>query len=113
MKQHFVFPELVAHNRSSPSPLVSSPPKDTIPDWRARQTRPRRRTEHLLRVRFGLGFDEISADDLLLVDDDLNVLEGELGFQMPFQSLHLWIITRRRRWTPWCIHTRHTFQHYP
>ena len=29
--------------------------------------------------RLGLGFDEITADNLLLVDEDLNVLEGPLG----------------------------------
>src|ERR1043166_2563704 len=41
-------------------------------------------------LRFGLGFDEITANNLLLVDDDLNVLEGE-GMVNPSNRFHLWI----------------------
>jgi L-fuculose-phosphate aldolase len=41
-------------------------------------------------LRFGLGFDEIDAENLLLVDDDLNVLEGE-GMPNPSNRFHLWI----------------------
>lgn len=41
-------------------------------------------------LRFGLGFDEITAGSLLLVDDDLNVLEGE-GMPNPSNRFHLWI----------------------
>jgi L-fuculose-phosphate aldolase len=41
-------------------------------------------------LRFGLGFDEITAGNLLLVDDDLNVLEGE-GMVNPSNRFHLWI----------------------
>jgi L-fuculose-phosphate aldolase len=43
-----------------------------------------------LMLRFGLGFDEITASNLLLVDDDLNVLEGE-GMVNPSNRFHLWI----------------------
>jgi L-fuculose-phosphate aldolase len=45
-------------------------------------------------LRFGLGFDEITADNLLLVDDDLNVLEGE-GMPNPSNRFHLWIYRAR------------------
>jgi L-fuculose-phosphate aldolase len=41
-------------------------------------------------LRFGLGLEEITADNLLLVDDDLNVLEGE-GMPNPSNRFHLWI----------------------
>lgn len=47
-----------------------------------------------LMLRFGLGFDEITADNLLLVDDDLNVLEGE-GMPNPSNRFHLWIYRAR------------------
>jgi L-fuculose-phosphate aldolase len=45
-------------------------------------------------LRFGLGFDEITAENLLLVDDDLNVLEGE-GMPNPSNRFHLWIYRAR------------------
>ncbi len=45
-------------------------------------------------LRFGLGFDEIAAGNLLLVDDDLNVLEGE-GMPNPSNRFHLWIYRHR------------------
>jgi L-fuculose-phosphate aldolase len=41
-------------------------------------------------LRFGLGMEEITAENLLLVDDDLNVLEGE-GMPNPSNRFHLWI----------------------
>ncbi len=47
-------------------------------------------------LRFGLGFDEITANNLLLVDDDLNVLEGE-GMPNPSNRFHLWIYRHRPR----------------
>lgn len=40
--------------------------------------------------RMGLGFDEISAENMLLVDEDLNVLEGE-GMANPATRFHVWI----------------------
>ena len=45
-------------------------------------------------MRFGLGLDEISADNLLLVDDDLTVLEGD-GMPNPSNRFHLWIYRKR------------------
>jgi L-fuculose-phosphate aldolase len=45
-------------------------------------------------LRFGFGFDEIAAGNLLLVDDDLNVLEGE-GMPNPSNRFHLWIYRAR------------------
>ncbi len=45
-------------------------------------------------ARFGLGLDEIRASDFLLVDDDLNVLEGE-GMPNPSNRFHLWIYRKR------------------
>jgi L-fuculose-phosphate aldolase len=45
-------------------------------------------------LRFGLGFDEITAENLLLVDDDLNVLEGD-GMPNPSNRFHLWIYRAR------------------
>lgn len=45
-------------------------------------------------LRFGLGLDEITASTLLLVDDDLNVLEGE-GMPNPSNRFHLWIYRER------------------
>ncbi|MGH6677345.1 MAG: class II aldolase/adducin family protein, partial [Xanthobacteraceae bacterium] len=41
-------------------------------------------------LRFGLGFDEATADGLLLVDDDLKVLHGD-GMPNPSNRFHLWI----------------------
>jgi L-fuculose-phosphate aldolase len=45
-------------------------------------------------LRFGLGLDEITAGNLLLVDDDLNVLEGD-GMPNPSNRFHLWIYRAR------------------
>jgi L-fuculose-phosphate aldolase len=45
-------------------------------------------------LRFGLGFDEITAENLLLVDDDLNVLEGD-GMPNPSNRFHLWVYRAR------------------
>ncbi|KOG63822.1 aldolase [Streptomyces griseoflavus] len=44
--------------------------------------------------RLGLGFDEITEDNLLLVDEDLNVLEGE-GMPNPANRFHTWIYRAR------------------
>lgn len=41
-------------------------------------------------LRFGLGLEEASPENLLLVDDDLNVLEGE-GMPNPSNRFHLWV----------------------
>lgn len=45
-------------------------------------------------LRFGLGLDEATADNLLLVDDDLDVLHGE-GMPNPSNRFHLWIYRER------------------
>lgn len=45
-------------------------------------------------ARFGLGLDEIHASDFLLVDDDLNVLDGE-GMANPSNRFHLWVYQAR------------------
>ncbi len=44
--------------------------------------------------RLGLGFDEITADNLLLIDEDLNVLEGE-GMANPANRFHSWLYRAR------------------
>lgn len=44
--------------------------------------------------RLGLGFDEITSDNLLLVDEDLNVLEGE-GMPNPANRFHSWLYRAR------------------
>lgn len=44
--------------------------------------------------QLGLGFDEITAANLLLVDEDLNVLEGE-GMPNPANRFHTWIYRAR------------------
>ncbi|VUD64475.1 Decarboxylase NovR [Thalassocella blandensis] len=43
-----------------------------------------------LTQRFGLGFDEITAENLILVDDDLRPLDGE-GMPNPANRFHTWI----------------------
>lgn len=45
--------------------------------------------------RLGLGFDEISAGNLLLVDEDLNVLQGT-GIPNPANRFHSWIYRVRK-----------------
>lgn len=45
-------------------------------------------------ARFGLGLDEIRAGDFILVDIDLNVLEGE-GMANPSNRFHLWVYKAR------------------
>ena len=43
---------------------------------------------------FGLGFDEACASNIVLVDDDLQLLEGE-GMVNPSNRFHLWIYRHR------------------
>lgn len=54
----------------------------------------------------GLGFDEITDANLLLVDEDLNVLEGE-GMANPANRFHSWIY--RARPDVQCIVHTHPF----
>lgn len=44
--------------------------------------------------RLGLGFDEVSVENLLLVDEDLNVLEGS-GMPNPANRFHSWVYRAR------------------
>ncbi|MFF2353289.1 aldolase [Kitasatospora sp. NPDC058115] len=44
--------------------------------------------------RLGLGFDEITEDNLLLVDEDLEVLEGD-GMANPANRFHSWVYRAR------------------
>lgn len=45
-------------------------------------------------LSFGLGFDEACASNIVLVDDDLNILEGG-GMVNPSNRFHLWIYRHR------------------
>ncbi|MCV9996188.1 aldolase [Paeniglutamicibacter sp. ZC-3] len=56
--------------------------------------------------QLGLGFDEITEDNLLLVDEDLNVLEGS-GMANPANRFHSWIY--RARPDVQCIVHTHPF----
>lgn len=44
--------------------------------------------------RLGLGFDEITGSNLLVVDEDLNVLEGD-GMPNPANRFHSWVYRAR------------------
>jgi L-fuculose-phosphate aldolase len=44
--------------------------------------------------RLGLGFDEVTQSNLLVVDEDLNVIEGE-GMANPANRFHSWIYRAR------------------
>lgn len=57
--------------------------------------------------RLGLGFDEISESNLLVVDEDLNVVEGA-GMANPANRFHSWVY--RARPDVNCI--IHTHSHY-
>ena len=48
----------------------------------------------LVTQQLGLGFDEITASNLLTVDYDLNVLEGE-GMANPANRFHTWLYNAR------------------
>ena len=58
-------------------------------------------------LSFGLGFDEATAANIVLCDDDLNLLEGE-GFVNPSNRFHLWIY-RHRPQVNAIIHTHPPF----
>ena len=45
--------------------------------------------------RFGVGLEELKASDFLLVDEDLNVLDGE-GMANPANRFHLWVYRARQ-----------------
>lgn len=52
------------------------------------------RASTMWTARFGLGLEEVRASDFLLVDDDLQVFEGE-GMPNPSNRFHLWIYRAR------------------
>ncbi|GFG76190.1 aldolase [Mycobacterium botniense] len=56
--------------------------------------------------QLGLGFDEITEDNLLLVDEDLHVLDGQ-GMANPANRFHSWIYRARPDVT--CIVHTHAF----
>jgi L-fuculose-phosphate aldolase len=56
--------------------------------------------------QLGLGFDEITEDNLLLVDEDLNVIAGQ-GMANPANRFHSWIYRARPDVT--CIVHTHPF----
>ena len=45
-------------------------------------------------LSYGYGFDEATASNMLLVDDDLNVIEGD-GMPNPANRFHLWVYRHR------------------
>jgi L-fuculose-phosphate aldolase len=45
-------------------------------------------------LSFGLGFEEARASNIVLVDDDLNLIEGD-GMVNPSNRFHLWIYRHR------------------
>lgn len=45
-------------------------------------------------LSFGLGFEEAAKSNIVRVDDDLNILEGE-GMPNPSNRFHLWIYRKR------------------
>ncbi|HEY1796455.1 MAG TPA: aldolase [Stellaceae bacterium] len=47
-------------------------------------------------LKFGLGLEEAAPGNLLLVDDDLNVLEGD-GMPNPSNRFHLWVYRAKPR----------------
>ncbi|WP_123029567.1 aldolase [Mycolicibacterium stellerae] len=63
-------------------------------------------TATYLTQRLGLGFDEVTAGNLLLVDEDLNVLDGD-GMANPANRFHSWIY--RARPDVQCIVHTHPF----
>jgi L-fuculose-phosphate aldolase len=54
-------------------------------------------------LSFGLGFDEACASNIVLVDDDLDLLEGD-GMVNPSNRFHLWIYRHRPEVTA-IVHT--------
>jgi L-fuculose-phosphate aldolase len=89
MNKHFVVPEWTVRQKLALAcRMLAADGHDSglAGQLSARAERPG--TYYMLR--FGLGLEEITAGNLLLVDDDLNVLEGE-GMPNPSNRFHLWI----------------------
>jgi L-fuculose-phosphate aldolase len=93
MSEHFVLPEWSVRQKLALScRILAAEGHDSGLAGQATARGEKPGTYYMLR--FGLGFDEITADNLLLVDDDLNVLEGE-GMPNPSNRFHLWIYRAR------------------
>ncbi len=89
MNRHFVVPEWSARQKLALAcRILAADGHDSglAGQLSARAERPG--TYYMLR--FGLGLEEITAENLLLCDDDLNVLEGD-GMPNPSNRFHLWI----------------------
>ena len=56
--------------------------------------------------QFGLGFEEVQASNLILVDEDLNTIEGD-GMPNPANRFHMWLYRNRPDVT--CIIHTHAF----
>ncbi len=95
MQQHFVVPEWTVRQKLALAcRMLAADGHDSglAGQLSARAAKPG--TYYMLR--FGLGLEEITAENLLLVDDDLNVLEGE-GMPNPSNRFHLWIYRAKPR----------------
>lgn len=95
MKRHFVVPDWSARQKLAlASRMLAAEGHDSglAGQLSARADRPG--TYYMLR--FGLGLDEATPDNLLLVDDDLNVLDGD-GMPNPSNRFHLWIYRAKPR----------------
>jgi L-fuculose-phosphate aldolase len=93
MNKHFVVPEWTIRQKLALTcRILASEGHDSGLAGQATARGPKPGTYYMLR--FGLGFDEITAENLLLVDDDLNVLEGD-GMPNPSNRFHLWVYRAR------------------
>jgi L-fuculose-phosphate aldolase len=93
MNKHFVVPEWsVRQKLALTCRILASEGHDSGLAGQVTARGPKQGTYYMLR--FGLGFDETTAENLLLVDDDLNVLEGE-GMPNPSNRFHLWVYRAR------------------
>ena len=43
---------------------------------------------------FGFGFEDVSENDLIAIDTDLNLVEGE-GMSNPAQRFQMWVYDKR------------------
>jgi L-fuculose-phosphate aldolase len=95
MDRHFVVPEWLPRQKLAlAGRILAAEGHDSgiAGQLSARAERPG--TYYMLR--FGLGLEEATPENLLLVDDDLNVLEGE-GMPNPSNRFHLWVYRAKPR----------------
>jgi L-fuculose-phosphate aldolase len=89
MNKHFVVPEWSDRQKLALSArILAADGHDSGLAGQLTARGPEPGTYYMLR--FGLGMEEITAENLLLVDNDLNVIEGE-GMPNPSNRFHLWI----------------------